>query len=103
LTLKGNVQFGAENSVQQIAFSHFALGRTDLAIDWKRGPGRVEIGLRGRSLELAKVRQALKGRDGFAKAQPGGAASTAHEASRVSVQIEQVLMKRGSLGSLNGR
>ena len=74
-----------------------------MAIDWKRSPGRVDIALKGRSLELAKVRQALKGRDDFAKATPGGAAATAHESSRVSVQIEQVLVKRGSLGALNGR
>jgi uncharacterized protein DUF3971 len=103
LTLKGQVQFGAENAVQEIAFSQFALGRSDLAIDWKRAPGRVDISLKGRSLELAKVRQALKGRDDFAKAQPGGAAATAHESSRVSVQIDQVLVKRGSLGALRGQ
>jgi hypothetical protein len=103
LTLKGQVQFGADNSVQQIAFSQFVLGRTDLAIDWKRSPGRVDVALKGRALELTKVRQALKGRDDFAKATPGGAAATAHESSRVSVQVEQVLVKHGSLGSLNGR
>src|SRR5262249_52141141 len=103
LVLKGHVQFGAENTVQQMTFSQFSLGRTDLAIDWKRGPGRADISLKGRSLKLARVRQALKGRDDFAKAQPGGAASTAHESSRVSLQIEQVLLKRGSFGALNGR
>jgi AsmA-like C-terminal region len=89
--------------VQQIAFSQFSLGRTDVAIDWKRSPGRVDISLKGRSLELAKVRQALKGRDDFAKGNPGGAAATAHESSRVGAQIDQVLTKRGSLGALNGR
>jgi hypothetical protein len=103
LALKGNVQFGAGNTVQQIAFSQFVLGRTDLAIDWKRSPGRVDIALKGRALELTKVRQALKGRDDFAKATPGGAAATAHESSRVSVQIEQALVKHGSLGAVNGR
>lgn len=103
LVVKGKVQFGADNSVQQVAFSQFSLGRTDVSIDWKRAPGRVDVALKGRALELAKVHQALKGREDFAKATPGGAAATAHEASRVAVQIDQVLVKRGSLGSLNGR
>ena len=102
LALKGQIQFGANNTVQQIAFSQFVLGRTDMAIDWKRSPGRVDIALRGHSLELTKVRQALKGRDDFAKATPGGAAATAHESSRISVRIEQVLVKRGSLGLVSG-
>jgi hypothetical protein len=102
LALKGQVHFGSDNTVQQIAFSQFVLGRTDMAIDWKRNPGRVDIALRGRALELAKVRQALRGRDDFGKATPGGAAATAHESSRVSVRIEQVLVKRGSLGSVSG-
>jgi len=102
LALKGQVKFGADNTVQQVAFSQFQLGRTDLAIDWKRSPGRVEIALKGRALEIAKVRGALKGRDDLAKDRPGGAAATAHDSSRVSVQIEQLLVKRGSLGSVNG-
>jgi flagellin-like hook-associated protein FlgL len=103
LATKGQVQFGADSTVQQVTFSQFALGRTDVAIDWKPGPGRVDISLKGRSLELAKVRQAIKGRDDFAKGNPGAAAATAHESSRVSAQIDQVLTKRGSLGALNGR
>jgi hypothetical protein len=103
LTTKGQIQFGADSTVQQITFNQFSLGRTDVAIDWKRGPGRVDISLKGRALELAKVRQALKGREDFAKATPGGAAATAHESSHVSAQIDQVLVKRGSLGALNGR
>src|SRR4029077_2503024 len=88
---------------QQVTFSQFALGRTDVSIDWKRSPGRADVALKGRALELAKVREALKARDDFAKGNPGGAAATAHESSRVSVQIDQVLTKRGALGALNGR
>jgi hypothetical protein len=103
LAFKGQIQFGADNTVQQLAFSKFSLGRSDLAIDWKRGPGRADISLKGRSLELIRVRQALKARDDIAKATPGGAAATAHDSSRVNVKIDQVLVKRGSLGALNGQ
>ncbi len=103
LSLKGQMQFGTDNAVQQVTFSQFALGHTDLSIDWKRSPGRADIALKGRALELAKIRQALKARDDFAKGNPGGAAATAHDSSRVSAQIDQMLTKRGSLGALNGR
>ncbi len=102
LALKGHVQFGAANAVQEIVFSQFSLGRTDLAIDWKRGPGRVDISLKGPSLELAKISQALKGRDELAKTTPGGAAATAHESSRLTIEVGQVVAKRGSLGAVNG-
>ncbi len=103
LAAKGQIRFNGDNAVQQVSLDQFALGRSDLSIDWKRAPGGVEIGLRGRTLELEKVRQALKARDEIAKAAPGGAATTARESTRVSVQLDQVLVKRGSLGALNGR
>jgi hypothetical protein len=103
LTAKGQILFNGDNAVQQVNLDQFALGRTDLSIGWKRAPGGVEIGLRGRALEFEKVRQALKARDEIAKTAPVGAAATARESTRVSVQVDQVLMNRGSLGALNGR
>jgi len=103
LTAKGQIRFGGDNTVQQVTLEQLALGRTDLGIDWKRAPGGVEIGLRGRALEFERVRQALQARDEIAKTTPGGAATTARESTRFSLQLGQVLMKRGSLGALNGR
>lgn len=103
LTAKGQVRFGPDNTVQQVSMSQFALGRTDMAADWRRGVGGVEVTLRGRSLELARVRHALKTRDDLAKAAPSGAAATAHESTRFTLQLDQVILEHGSLGSLNGR
>ena len=43
-----------------------------LAIDWKRAPDGVELSLRGPSLELPRVRNALKVRDEYAAKDPAG-------------------------------
>jgi hypothetical protein len=103
LAAKGQVRFGADNTVQQVSMSQFTLGRTDMTADWRRGAGGVEVTFRGRSLELARVRQALKIRDDLAKTTPGGAAATARENTRFTLQLDQVVLEHGSLGSLNGR
>ena len=103
LSAKGQVRVGPDSVIQQISISQFTLGRTDLAADWRRGGGGVDVALRGRSLELARVRQVLKARDDIAKATPGGAAATARENTRFSLQLGRVVLAEGSLGSLNGR
>lgn len=103
LAVKGAVRLNGEDSIQQVTFSKLALGRTDVALDWRRRVGGVDIDLRGRSIELGRVRQALKARDESAKATPGGAARKAQSGTRVTVGLDHVLVQRGSLGALAGR
>jgi len=43
-----------------VNLQQFSLERSDLAFDWKRSATGVDIALRGRSIELAKVREALR-------------------------------------------
>ena len=64
LLAKGQVRVGPDGTLQQISVGQFALGRTDIAGEWRRAAGGVEIAVRGRALELSRLRQALKGRDG---------------------------------------
>ena len=103
LIAKGQVRFGPDNTVQRVSLQQIVLGRSDLAVDWSRGPGGVEVSLKGRALELARVRQALHGRDEIAGAKPGGAAAAARTDTKVSVQLDRVLVMRGALGALSGR
>ncbi len=102
LTAKGMARFDSDSALQQLTFTDLAVGRTELAADWQRAASGVDIDLRGRSVELSRVRQALKARDESAKATSGGAAATARENTRVAIHMEQVLVKRGTLGALNG-
>ncbi len=102
LSAKGQVRVGPDSTIQQVSISQFALGRTDMAGEWRRDAGGVEVTLRGHSLELARVRQALKARDDVAKTTPGGAAATARENTRLTMQLDRVVLAEGSLGSLNG-
>jgi len=103
LAAKGTVRFGEESSVQQVTLGQLALGRNDVSVDWKRRPGGVDIDVRGRSLELAKVRQALKARDEEARTKPGGAAENSRMSTRVTVNLSQVLVQRGTLGAFTGK
>jgi hypothetical protein len=103
LAAKGQVRFGADNSVQQISIGQISLGATDIAAEWRRGPTGVDVTLRGRSLEYSRVRQMLKARDELASATPGSAAATARESTRFTVQLERFVLERGSLGSVRGR
>jgi hypothetical protein len=103
LQAKGQVRFGGDSTVQQVAFQQFKIGRTDVAVDWKRGPGGVEVGLKGKALELQRVRDALKGREEIAKKDPAGTAAVSRSDTKIAVQLEQLLVKRGTLGYLNGR
>ena len=100
---KGQVVFGDKAAVQQLSLQQFSLGRSDLVFDWKRNATGVDIAVHGRSIELAKVRQALKSREESAAKQPGGAAATSQGDTKLSVNLEQVLVQRGTLGTLNGR
>ncbi len=103
LAAKGQVLFGDKAIVQQVSLLQFSLGRSDLTFDWKRNPTGVDVTLSGRSIELAKVRQALRTREELAAKQPGGAAATSQGDTRLSVNLDQVLVQRGTLGSLHGR
>lgn len=100
---KGQVRFSGDNAVQQITLQQVRIGQTDIAVDWKRGPGGVELNLKGKSLELQRVRNMLKARDEMAAKEPKGAAATARASTKVVVQLDQILVKRGTLGYLNGR
>ncbi len=102
LSAKGQVRVGPDGAIQQISIGQFSLGRTDMTADWRRSAGGVDVTLRGRSLELARVRQALKARDDIARTTPGGAAATARENTRLTLQLDRVILAEGSLGSLNG-
>ncbi len=103
LLAKGQVRVGPDGTLQQISVGQFALGRTDIAGEWRRAAGGVEIAVRGRALELSRLRQALKGRDDLARTTPGGAAATARESTRFTIQLDRVLLAEGSLGAVNGR
>jgi len=103
LTAKGQVRFGADNSVQQVSVGQLAIGRSDLAIDWRRMPDGVDAQVRGRALEWARVRHALKTRDEIASTTPGGAATAARERTRFNFDLDQLVLERGGLGSLRGR
>ncbi len=102
LAAKGQVRFAANNSVEHVTLKQMSIGRSDISFDWKRGAAGVELSLSGRALEWARVRQALRARDDLAKSTPGGAAERAHERTRLSIRLDQLLFKRGTLGSVTG-
>ena len=103
LQAKGQVRFGSDGSVQQISVPQVRLGQTDVAVDWRRNPGGVDIAVKGQSLELQRVRDMLRARNEVAASAPKGAASVSRQSTRATVQLQNVLLKQGSLGYLNGR
>lgn len=103
LAAKGQVLFGDKAVVQQVSLQQFSLGRSDLSFDWKRNAGAVDITVGGRSIELARVRRALKSREDPAAKQPGGAAAAPQDDTRLTVNLDQVLVQRGTLGALRGK
>jgi hypothetical protein len=103
LLAKGQVRFAGEGAVQQITVQQIKIGRTDVAVDWKRVAAGVELSLRGPSLELPRVRTMMKARDEVAAKDPAGAAATARSNTKMTLQIQQVLTERGTLGYVNGR
>lgn len=103
LLAKGQVRFAGEGVVQQITLQQIKIGRTDVAVDWKRVAGGVELSLRGPSLELPRVRTMMKARDEVAAKDPAGAAAMARSNTKMALQIQHVLTERGTLGYINGR
>lgn len=100
---KGVVRFAGDNVLQQVSLQQFRIGQTDVALDWKRVQGGVELSLRGSTIELPRVREMIKARDNIAANNPGGPAATSHSNTRMTLQIQRVLTQRGSLGYTNGR
>ena len=103
LAAKGGLRFAGDNVVQQVAMQQFRLGRTDVALDWKRGPSGVDISLKGAAIELPRVREMLRARDAIAAKSPGGPAAASQASTRLQLQVQNVLTERGTLGYANGR
>jgi hypothetical protein len=102
LLAKGQARFAADGALQRISLPQLAVGRTDVGIEWARGPAGVEVSVRGALLELPRVRHALKVRDQFASHDPGGAAAAAQARTRLNLQLQQITTEHGSLGFANG-
>jgi hypothetical protein len=100
---KGVLRFSGDNALQQITLSQLKIGQSDLGIDWKRAPDGVELLLQGSSLELPRLRNALKVRDEYAAKDPAGPAATSRARTKITLQLKQVLTQRGTLGYTNGR
>jgi len=103
LQVKGQVRFGGDSSVQQISLQQVKLGQTDIAVDWRRHAGGVDISVKGQALELQRVRDMLHNRNEVAAREPKGAASVSRASTKAQIQLQNVIVKRGSLGYLNGR
>lgn len=103
LSGKGVVRFNGDNTLQQVTLQQLKIGQTDVALDWKRVQGGVELSLRGPVVELPRVREMVRARDEIAAKNPGGPAATSHGSTRMTLQIQQVLTQRGRLGYVNGR
>lgn len=102
LSGKGQVRFTGDNALQQITVNQIKIGQTEVAGDWKRVPGGVEVTLRGPILELPRVHTMIKARDDLAAKDPAGAAAQGRSSTRFTLQIQQLLTKRGTLGYVNG-
>ena len=100
LAAKGQIGFAEGGIVQQLALSQLAVGRTDIALDWRRHATGSDFAVRGRALELARVRQALKVRAELAAKQPGGEAAKSEGDTKLSVQLGQLVFQRGTLGAV---
>lgn len=100
---KGVVRFNGDNTVQQVTVQQLKLGQTDVSGDWKRTQGGVEVSLRGSSLELPRVRAMIKARNDQAAQNPAGAAAKGRSSTKMTLQIQQVLTQRGTVGYTNGR
>lgn len=103
LQAKGLARFATDNVLQQVTMQQVKIGRTDLSFDWKRQPSGVELSIKGQSLELARVREMIRIRDTVAAREPKGPAADARHSTKMDIQVQDVILKRGSLGYLNGR
>ncbi len=90
LQAKGQVRFGGDGAVQQISLQQVKLGQTDVAVDWRRHPGGVDIAVKGQSLELQRVRDMMQARNEVAAREPKGAASV----SRISTKAHDPAAER---------
>ncbi len=77
--------------------------QTDVAADWTKVAGGVELSLRGSTLEMPRVQAAIKARDEQAAKNPAGPAAAAQSSTRMNLQLQQVLTQQGALGYVNGR
>lgn len=102
LQTKGQVRFSGDHAVQHVSLQQLAIGRTDFSLDWKRAADGVDLVLKGRALEWPRVRHALKVRDEMVAKHPGGAAETARHNTRFNIQLDQLIVQRGSLGFVRG-
>jgi hypothetical protein len=103
LNAKGVVRFTSDNALQQITVQQLNLGQTDVSGEWKRVQGGVEVSLRGPTLELPRVHAMIKARDELATKDAAGPAAAGRSSTKMTLQIQQVLTKRGTLGYVNGR
>lgn len=103
LSGKGVVRFNGDNVLQQVALQQLKIGQTDVAVDWKRVSGGVEVALQGPTIELPRVREMIRARDEIASKNPGGPAATSHASTKMTLKIQRVLTQRGTLGYTNGR
>lgn len=103
LQVNGQVRFAGDSSVQQISLQQVKLGQTDIAVDWRRHAGGIDIAVRGQALELQRVRDMLHNRNQAAAREPKGVASVSRASTKAQIQLQNVIVKRGSLGYLNGR
>lgn len=102
LSGKGQVRFNGDSAVQQVTVQQFKIGQTDVSGDWKRIQGGVELSLRGPTLELPRVHAMIKARNELAAKDSAGAAAVARSSSKMTLQVQQVLTRRGTLGYVNG-
>jgi hypothetical protein len=102
LLAKGQARFTGDNALQAFSLSQLGVGQTNVAVDWTRGPLGVEVSVRGALLELPRVRHAMKVRDELAVKEPRGAAAQAHARTRLTLQLQQITTRHGSLGHANG-
>jgi hypothetical protein len=103
LKTKGQVRFGADSAVQQVDLQQIAIGRSDLAINWKRAASGFDLALKGKALEWSRVRQVMRSRDDAEKSKAAATSNGSGERIGISVQLDQLLVQRGTLGSVSGR
>ncbi len=104
LATQGQARFAADSVLQQVTVQRVTLGRTDAALEWSRVPGGMEVAVRGRALELARVLQAVRTRDATPAAGTAGAkAAPPQQRVGITIQLEELLAQRGTLGSVNGK
>jgi len=100
LSARGQARFATDGALQQLALQQLAIGRSDLAIDWRPTTDGMEVGLRGRALEWGRVREFLRARDREQSAT--GAVAGPPRRVGLTLGIDQVVLERGTAGSLTG-